>query len=258
MILRWLALAGFLLLMGLPAHVSYAQSSHAQGSHTQGSDTQGSHTRAADAPALVIDPLAVARALTRSCSAPFDLLVQPLLDYCDTWGGRDEDAALIADARETLIRLGITDATLFDGVTLSWCPLERVNGMAPRFDRVLLNPAYKARPVDLVALLGHEMVHIRQYREMGEEAFRCRYGQDIANGRGMQRANPLERDAYEEEDRIRARLTHELDRAPTAADGGALARCRSGEGACFLPSPRPVGSACACPSEIGLSPGTVY
>lgn len=214
--------------------------------------------RAADAPVLVIDPLAVARALTRSCSAPFDLMVQPLLDYCDTWDGRNDDPELIAEARASLIRLGLTDAALFDGVEITWCPLQRVNGMAPRINRVLLNPAYKSRPVDLVALLGHEMVHIRQYRDWGEEQFRCRYGQEIAGGRGMQRANPIEREAYEEEDGIRAHLRLELARPLSAAENGQSARCRSGEGACFLPSARPVGSACGCPSEIGLSPGTVY
>lgn len=214
--------------------------------------------RAADAPVLVIDPLAVARALTRSCSAPFDLMVQPLLDYCDTWDGRNDDPELIAEARATLIRLGLTDAALFDGLEISWCPLQRVNGMAPRANRVLLNPSYKSRPVDLVALLGHEMVHIRQYRDWGEEQFRCRYGREIAGGHGMQRANPIEREAYEEEDGIRAHLRLELARPLTAAENGASARCRSAEGSCFLPSARPVGSACGCPSEIGLSPGTVY
>lgn len=53
-----------------------------------------------------------------------------------------------------------------------------------------------------LTLLAHELVHVDQVRRLGgERAFACAYGRGYVEG-GSYRANPLEVEAYEFEDRF--------------------------------------------------------
>ena len=66
------------------------------------------------------------------------------------------------------------------------------------------------RSVDIdsiAALLAHEMKHVQQYRILTTDRFKCDYARHMVEcGMCQDRRHPMEREAYEFQDAIKARL----------------------------------------------------
>ena len=195
-------------------------------------------------------PSEIPNNLATSCAAPFEQFVHATIAYCANWGGRADDLYLIGEARDALVDAGYFDIGEFDGVDIRWCPING-SGMVPERNRVLLHPDLKSNPLDLAATLGHEMIHIRQYRHWGPDDFKCRYSGELISGKGQGRANYIEREAYEFEDEIRSALNiDDLDRGGN--NGFPSAGYPSGYGmkvcGCWGPNPPPTEYEPACAS----------
>jgi uncharacterized membrane protein len=168
------------------------------------------------------------------CTIPFQSSTQIQIGHCSNWGGRLDDQDLIQDAIRALAGTGKFQIEEFSGVQIRWCPLiggpdgRVAHGIAADRGRVYLNSSQKNHdPIDVATLLAHEMKHVRQYRGMGTDEFKCKYSQEYVKCGGCQdRGHSLEREAYDFEDQIRQLLNqapvqsatrHELQRIESGA-----------------------------------------
>jgi hypothetical protein len=117
---------------------------------------------------------------------------------------------------------------------------------------------------ELVALVAHEIFHIRQYRQMGDANFGCEYSREFVRcGRCQDRNNGLERPAYDFGDRVLQMLSTAPPtsepvppppQAPPPPRPPAARQCVVGPGPndwCWLSQPGVAGGSCWCPSPYG-------
>jgi hypothetical protein len=147
-----------------------------------------------------------------TCGAVFDAITQPIIAACSNNPRRLEGQETIAEAKALLINSGLFSRREFEGVQIRFCPAQTGYGITPESGRIYLHPDNYYEPgrpmtqrAQLASLLGHEMIHIRQYRKLGShKAFACEYslayitaalrcGVECAQGPD----NVLEREAYD-------------------------------------------------------------
>jgi hypothetical protein len=123
----------------------------------------------------------------------------------------------IASAIQRLIALGDFSATAFDDVAIAWCPMPQALGYTPDPARIWLSAGLKVGSTDLLAeVIAHEMVHIRQFRELGVTAFKCAYVDAfIRCGACQDRGHALEEPAYQLQDSVREHLLEQWLEPPT-------------------------------------------
>lgn len=223
-------------------------------------------------PRIPTDPIDLQRQLDQTCKAPFEAFTHPVIAYCANWPGRASDLTLVERAKVELVQLGYAQMGEFAGVDIRWCPING-SGMVPETRRVLLHPDLKNDQRALVSTLGHELHHLRQYRRWGGDDFKCRYSKELASGKGQERANYVEREAYEYEDRIKVAWDQAISRRPQAPSGQSRprpipipptgqprfsVRCDTPFGVCLMNGQGPVGDSCWCPSWQGPVAGRVF
>lgn len=144
-----------------------------------------------------------------ACNATYQSVTAVVIGRCSNWDGRLDDQHIIQSAKQRLIASGLFQAREFDGIQIRWCPLQGAHGMAPDRGRIYLDTSAKSdHPDNAAALLAHEMTHIRQYRRMGTDQFKCEYSRKYVECGGCQNeSHPLEREAYEFENGVYDRLT---------------------------------------------------
>lgn len=106
------------------------------------------------------------------------------------------DTPTFEAARNLMILAGIRRPEEFEEVEFRFCPFVPAAGMAPAPDLILMRPEYRGLTLPVAALMGHEMVHIDQYRRWGAAEFACRYGAEMAAGHGTAAENAVEDEAY--------------------------------------------------------------
>lgn len=159
-----------------------------------------------------IDPINPGKILQVACKTPFEDYVHSVVAVCANSPGRSADLNLIDDAKNTLIGAGIYPQSDFSGVDIRWCDLRAASGMTPVKDHVLLNPNLKSDAAGLAEVLGHEMVHIAQFRRWRTDDFECRYSQQLPKGTG--RDNSVEEEAYAFQDSIKPIIEAYLSSLP--------------------------------------------
>jgi uncharacterized membrane protein len=134
-----------------------------------------------------------------ACNATYQTLTSAVIARCSNWDARLDDQPLVQRAVDSLVNSGLFQRSEFNGVQIRWCPLSGAQGMAPDRGRIYLDTAAKSeQPDNLAALLAHEMTHVRQYRRMGTDQFKCEYSRKYIECGGCQdERHPLEREAYE-------------------------------------------------------------
>lgn len=129
------------------------------------------------------------------------------VQHC-AWGGF-EDEALRAELVLLLLRTGYFRPAEFGGVRIAWCGLPwGIYGTAANAGQVYLNSAtHGLARHHAAALLAHEMVHVRQYRRLGEAGFRAAYGTAKARcGCCRGAGHWMEREAFAVEAAVRRAL----------------------------------------------------
>lgn len=142
------------------------------------------------------------------CADAFDLVANGVILGCALHAMPTTARAKLEAARERLLTAALADPGEFAGLELAFCPLPRGTGMLPAPDRLYLDDGLAGMSVDgLAEILAHELEHRRQFRALGTRVFKCDYVRWMRDCGGCQdRRHPLEREAYERQDRVRARL----------------------------------------------------
>ncbi len=199
------------------------------------------------------------RATLQACAAPFSAITAAVIARCASWPGRLDGQDLIAAARRRLLATGILAKDEFDGVEIRWCPLINAQGMTPDGGRIYLDVGMRQNHIEEIASsLAHEMLHVRQYREMGADEFRCAYSRAFIDCRACQdERHPMEREAYAFQRAVERRLAAAASPRPSAdplrpSPPAPLApSCVTPSGACAMARPLPPGSGCSCPNAAG-------
>jgi len=133
-----------------------------------------------------------------TCNATFQALTNSVIAKCSNWDGRLEGQDRIQAAVSTLVDSGLFRRNEFGGVQIRWCPLSGAHGMAPDRGRVYLDTGgMNDNTTNIAALIAHEMTHVRQYRRMGTDEFKCEYSRKYVECQGCQdERHSLEREAY--------------------------------------------------------------
>ena len=143
-----------------------------------------------------------------ACAAPFQAVTGAVIARCSNWSGRMQDSHLIRQAADLLVSRGLMARDELSGVQVRWCQLNGAHGMAPDRGRIYLDASLKGDLFSTASTLAHELVHVRQYRRMGTDTFKCKYSQAFVACSGCQdRRNPFEREAYDFQERVEAQLS---------------------------------------------------
>jgi hypothetical protein len=198
---------------------------------------------------------------TQACAAPFQAITNIVIGRCSNWDGRLDGQNLISAAINRLQSTGIMSAGELNGVQVRWCPLSGAHGMVPDRGRIYLDVSLQNDPFSTASTLAHELAHIRQYRRMGTDRFKCDYSRQYAECGGCQdRRNSFEREAYQFEDSIQSRLAQwtspdqpPRQQAPSPMQTGIPVRfCRTQFGTCQIaPTMVPMGTSCYCNAPNG-------
>jgi hypothetical protein len=205
---------------------------------------------------------------TQACSAPFQAITGVVIAQCSNWDGRTENQHLIANAINQLQSVGILSPGELNGVQVRWCPLSGAHGMAPDRGRIYLDTSLQGNAYATASTLAHEITHIRQYRRMGTDRFKCDYSRQYAECGGCQdRRNSFEREAYDCEASIQGRLSqftpHQLPQQQPMQlpqTGIPVRYCQTQLGTCQIPPAMvPMGTQCFCNAQNGQQiPGSAF
>ena len=198
------------------------------------------------------------------CGRPFESIVAAPIVQCSNWDGRLDDQDIIKDAMGDLVQAKLNSAGDFSNIQIRWCPSINGGGLTPSSNKIYLDPSYKNKGRVVVgALLAHEMTHIKQFRDMGEDQFKCAYSIAYTNCGGCQdRNHPLEAQAYAVQDLATATL-RQYTKVPNGQVCQSDAECRSGS--CY---PGPYGDGhnycsdrntnCSMPGTAGVMYGSRF
>lgn len=170
----------------------------------------------ANLPTIPLTPIEQGKTLgAQACIAPYQTVTGVVIARCSNWDGRLDDQPLIGKAISTLQTAGILGANELSSVQVRWCPLQGAHGMAPDRGRVYLDVSLKNNAFATASTLAHELVHIRQYRNLGTDTFKCDYSRAYVECGGCQdRGHRLEREAYDYENQIQVKLSQAMNQVP--------------------------------------------
>lgn len=138
----------------------------------------------------------VEKALQQSCAAAFQLINGYVVATQPAYPAGSE--RLLNQARDVLIASGVLSRGDFDNISIRWGQLKG-HGQAPDRNQVFIDQEFyhKQDLFSTAATLAHEMIHVRQYRRMGSDNFKCEYSKEFVRTRGKQgNEHDLEREAY--------------------------------------------------------------
>lgn len=142
------------------------------------------------------------------CVSAFDLFASFAMVRCAGIPAATGDADLLARALRRLQQLEPLDPALTAGLEIRFCPLLNGTGLVPAPNRMLLDDGLRVMSADgLAEIIAHEFVHVAQFERLGRTEFKCAYVRAMSVCGGCQdRGHPLEREAYDTQDRVRAGL----------------------------------------------------
>lgn len=126
-------------------------------------------------------------------------------------GGRRTPDRLTAESLEQLApyldRRSLESFRARTAVPWRWLPRVLRAGAVTLGTNVSFKPgSYDQSTPRGLALIAHECVHVRQYREMGFARFLLAYGAGVVRSRGVHDAHPLELEAEALQKRVREEL----------------------------------------------------
>lgn len=139
------------------------------------------------------------------CGVPVGKNFDGMVSSCRAGGGSSPKLTDTAIAR--LVETGLFERAEFAGVRIRFCSTRRARGFAPDQRSIFLALHIAKDPFEVAALIAHEMVHIRQYRRIGDEEMRCAYAKASFSCNDCSSAtHALEAPAYAMERRAREKL----------------------------------------------------
>jgi hypothetical protein len=121
------------------------------------------------------------------------------------------EADYIRRAKRLLSAAGVMSMAELDANTIKWCRLRKGSGMAPQPGQILLDKSLQGDDFNTALTLAHETYHQHQYQKLGPARFKCEYhAQYVQCDQCQDREHPIEREAYQFEDRAFKRLDRYL------------------------------------------------
>ncbi|WP_294974078.1 hypothetical protein [Tabrizicola sp.] len=196
----------------------------------------------------------VEKALRASCASGFEVITKSVILSQGSYAAGSE--VLLNDAKSLLVAAGLFGAREFDGVSIRWGRIT-AEGIAPDRDTIFISENYLGSNdlYSVATILGHEMIHVRQYRNLGTDNFKCEYTRKYLDcGACQDNGHPLEAEAYQWNTENNGTVANAVNSA--AMNGGNQSNvgytCYTPVGYCQYPSPAPVGWQCECSSPQGL------
>lgn len=195
----------------------------------------------------------IEKALHVGCNVGFEAINKVVI-VNQAPGSAPGSEQLLVMARDILIRSGAIGAAEFHNVNIRWGFLyEGTRGQAPDRNVVFINQDFLRNNslFKTTSTLAHEMVHIRQYRQLSTDEFKCRYTKQFVKGFCGQQTHchELEAEAHRFEDQIRPLIE------PFVAQLQPASRCETKEGSCFFPTTHARDAGCACQWPNGATLG---
>ncbi len=146
------------------------------------------------------------------CVDAFDLAMIATTVGCPTHSSGQGSETGFGAAIDRLIEAGFFSSAEFAELTVQWCPLTQAMGFTPNASQIYIDSGLRQGSIDLLAeVLAHEMVHIRQFHQLGARGFKCTYVSAFLSCGGCQtRAHVLEEEAYRFQDTVRERFLEEF------------------------------------------------
>ena len=120
--------------------------------------------------------------LLTSCGLPHAVALHQISSVCSFVPLNRSEGEKIDAAKSALVSSGLVRLDEFIDVKISFCNDIHGNGVVPDRDRVYLKSSMKSGSIhNLAALLAHEMEHVRQYRLVGTDNFKCRYTRQVGS-----------------------------------------------------------------------------
>ncbi|MBY3441766.1 hypothetical protein [Rhizobium laguerreae] len=183
----------------------------------------------------------VVDALEHSCAAAFQAINTFVIVSQGSYSASSR--RMLDEAKSILIDAGIINANEFANVSVRWAKLVG-DGQAPDRGSVLLSDTFlkEKNLLGATTTLAHEMIHIRQYRRMGTDNFKCEYSKSYVRCGCQNYNHPLEAEAYRFENRIGARVYEFINNnyEPTSST------CVTQHGSCQYQNKVQSGMACQC------------
>lgn len=91
-----------------------------------------------------------------------------------------------------------------------------------RADIYFAEKYYDPNSIETLGTTGHELTHVRQWRQNGTPSFFFRYGWDMLKNGGYGRDIPFEKEAYDNGEQIRndLRIRNNNGERPCGCEGG--------------------------------------
>lgn len=142
------------------------------------------------------------------CVNAFDMFVSFVMLRCAATPVLPTDRPTIQRALTRLRELELLAPAADPEIEIRFCPLLNGTGLVPAPRRMYLDDGLRAMSADgLAEIIAHEFAHIGQFEALGRAEFKCSYVRAMSACGGCQdRGHPLERAAYEAQDRARNRL----------------------------------------------------
>lgn len=135
------------------------------------------------------------RILESSCADGFRIVNNLIKGHNGYFTGAYTD--VLDQATYILVHSGLFKSDEFVNVTIRWGRLLWADGHAPDRNYVVIHEKYRDRKrlPEATSQLAHEMVHVRQYRYLGSDRFKCEYSRRWVRNLENE-SNSLEREAY--------------------------------------------------------------
>jgi hypothetical protein len=148
----------------------------------------------------------IPRGAKMRCGVPVWPNLDGLVAACRASGW--SSPGLTSPAVDRLVDAGLFSRGDFSGVRIRFCGTARARGFTPDGGNIFLSSSVaKKGQVQLAALIAHEMIHIKQYRRMGDSETRCAYARaSLKCNHCSNASHPMERPAYAMERKAGERL----------------------------------------------------
>jgi hypothetical protein len=201
----------------------------------------------------------VERQLNVSCAAAFQVINQAVIAHQGTYGAGSE--RMLNHAKQILIDLRLFSESEFENVTIRWARLIG-EGQTPDRNTVLISENYQNDLFSTTSILAHEMIHVRQYRRLTTDEFKCRYSRLFLRCIGCQdNRHDLEAEAYAFNEQTNQMIADHIVNARNLAayirsQGKVVGSyCATPNINCRYILPVPVGEPCQCNTAQGTFNG---
>ena len=138
------------------------------------------------------------------CVGLFDLVTTMAAPNCPADQQDNIGRSKILEAQGLLSQHKLVSEFALVGVSVKFCPLTHGLGLVRQSNEILIDDGLRLGSRETLAeVIAHELAHITQMRELGEDRFKCSYIKELLNCGCMDKHHVLEAPAYAVQTKVR-------------------------------------------------------